>query len=203
MTKTTLDKVHTDNGNHPLMVRLVKLLIAFGIPLFLLSVPTSLLPFDELSIIQHRLLAIFILAALLWILEPVPVFATSLLIITLELVMLSDQGLYSFRFVNDGLDPGTTIEGLMHYNDIFAAFSSPIIVLFLGGFSLAIAANKYALDTNLANVLLKPFGTKPASIMLGLMMITAMFSMFMSSFVDTSVVSLVGLSSPTRILLGL
>ena len=188
MTNMTVDKVPVvdDNGSHLLMIRLVKLLIAFGIPLFLLSVPTTQLPFDDLTIIQHRLLAIFILAALLWILEPVPVFATSILIITLELMMLSDQGLYSFRFLqNDSTDIAANIEGLMHYNDIFAAFSSPIIVLFLGGFSLAIAANKYALDTNLANVLLKPFGTKPASIMLGLMMITAMFSMFMSNTATT------------------
>ena len=188
MTNMTVDKVPVvdDNGSHLLMIRLVKLLIAFGIPLFLLSVPTTQLPFDDLTIIQHRLLAIFILAALLWILEPVPVFATSILNIPLELMMLSDQGLYSFRFLqHDSTDIAANIEGLMHYNDIFAAFSSPIIVLFLGGFSLAIAANKYALDTNLANVLLKPFGTKPASIMLGLMMITAMFSMFMSNTATT------------------
>lgn len=197
MTDMTIENGPTDKGKElknkqpehddaqSLMSRLVKLLIAFGVPLFLLLVPTSQLPFEQLSIIQHRLLAIFVLAALLWILEPVPVFATSILIITLELVMLSDQGLYSFRLFNNGLDSATSIEGLMHYNDIFAAFSSPIIVLFLGGFSLAIAANKYALDTNLANVLLKPFGTKPASIMLGLMMITALFSMFMSNTATT------------------
>ncbi|GIC78992.1 DASS family sodium-coupled anion symporter [Moritella sp. F3] len=193
MTDITVDNQLKDKENknsehdnsQSLATRLVKLLIAFGIPLFLLSMSTSELPFDDLSIIQHRLLAIFVLAALLWILEPVPVFATSILIITLELVMLSDQGLYSFRFLNDGTDPVTSIEGLIHYNDIFAAFSSPIIVLFLGGFSLAIGANKYALDTNLANVLLKPFGTKPASIMLGLMMITALFSMFMSNTATT------------------
>lgn len=185
MTNMTVDKMQIDADVQSLMARLVKLLIAFGIPLFLLSVPTAQLPFDDLSIIQHRLLAIFILAALLWILEPVPVFATSILIITLELVMLSDQGLYSFRFFNDGVDPATAIAGLMHYNDILGAFSSPIIVLFLGGFSLAIAANKYALDTNLANVLLKPFGTNPAYIMLGLMMITALFSMFMSNTATT------------------
>ncbi|WP_255555029.1 DASS family sodium-coupled anion symporter [Moritella sp. 24] len=188
MTEQVPDKVpnRRGKGSNVLMAKLVKLLIAFGIPLFLLSMPTAQLPFDDLSIIQHRLLAIFILAALLWILEPVPVFATSILIITLELVMLSDQGLYSFRFFNKGtVESATNIEGLMHYNDIFAAFSSPIIVLFLGGFSLAIAANKYALDTNLANVLLKPFGTKPSSIMLGLMMITALFSMFMSNTATT------------------
>ena len=156
MTNMTIDKGPGRRSieTNLLMERLVKLFIAFGIPLFLLSVPTSQLPFDDLTIIQHRLLAIFILAALLWILEPVPVFATSILIITRELMMLSDQGLYSFRFLQNGsTDTATNIEGLMHYNDIFAAFSSPIIVLFLGGFSLAIAANKDALDTNLANVL--------------------------------------------------
>ena len=190
MTKIVKNKepeqVDSESDSNLLMARLVKLLIAFGIPLFILSMPTSQLPFDDLSIIQHRLLAIFVLAALLWILEPVPVFATSILIITLELVMLSDQGLYSFRFFDSGSrEVATDIDGLMHYNDIFAAFSSPIIVLFLGGFSLAIAANKYALDTNLANVLLKPFGTKPTAIMFGLMLITALFSMFMSNTATT------------------
>ncbi|SHO23421.1 Putative transporter [Moritella viscosa] len=113
MTNITVDKVPVvdGNGRHLLMIRLVKLLIAFGIPLFLLSVPTSQLPFDNLSIIQHRLLAIFVLAALLWILEPVPVFATSILIITLELVMLSDQGLYSFRFFMMGSIPPLISKG--------------------------------------------------------------------------------------------
>ena len=172
MTKIVKNKepeqVDSESDSNLLMARLVKLLIAFGIPLFILSMPTSQLPFDDLSIIQHRLLAIFVLAALLWILEPVPVFATSILIITLELVMLSDQGLYSFRFFDSGSrEVATDIDGLMHYNDIFAAFSSPIIVLFLGGFSLAIAANKYALD------------------MFGLMLITALFSMFMSNTATT------------------
>jgi sodium-dependent dicarboxylate transporter 2/3/5 len=166
--------------------KLVKLLIAFGIPLLLLLLPASSLPLDNLTVVQHRLLAIFVLAALLWILEPVPVFATSILIITLELMMISDKGLYLFRLFNDGTtSEAMAVDGMLHYNDIFAAFSSPIIVLFLGGFALAIAANKYALDTNLARVLLKPFGTKPSTIMLGLMMITALFSMFMSNTATT------------------
>ena len=63
--KVLEDKAHTNkqsghDDRQPLMARLVKLVIAFGIPLFLLSVPTSQLPFDDLSIIQHRLLAIFV-----------------------------------------------------------------------------------------------------------------------------------------------
>lgn len=73
----------------------------------------------------------------------------------------------------------------MVYTDIFSAFSSPIIILFMGGFALAIAAAKYELDNNLARVLLKPFGTQPKYIMLGLMLITAVFSMFMSNTATT------------------
>ena len=160
---------------------LVKLLICFAIPLGVLFMPIDSIPIDDITLIQHRLLAIFLLAALLWVLEPVPVFATSILIIALELVMISDKGLHLFRNPPAGHDLGELIK----YTDIFGAFSSPIIILFMGGFALAIAASKYELDNNLARVLLKPFGTEPRFIMLGLMLITAVFSMFMSNTATT------------------
>lgn len=48
------------------------------------------------------------------------------------------------------------------------------------------AATKYRLDVNLARVLLKPFGNNPKYVMLGLMMITAVFSMFMSNTATTA-----------------
>ncbi|MGR5150065.1 SLC13 family permease [Photobacterium alginatilyticum] len=163
------------------IAQLVKLLIAFGIPLGILMLPIDVIPIDGLTLIQHRLLAIFALAALLWVLEPVPVFATSILIIALELIMISDKGLHLFRTSVDGHEMGE----MMKYTDIFSAFSSPIIILFMGGFALAIAASKYELDNNLARVLLKPFGTQPKFIMLGLMLITAVFSMFMSNTATT------------------
>ncbi|MCL9776367.1 SLC13 family permease [Vibrio methylphosphonaticus] len=160
---------------------LIRLLICFMVPLGVLMMPIDAIPIDDLTLIQHRLLAIFLLAALLWVLEPVPVFATSILIIALELVMLSDKGLHLFRTPPAGHDLGE----LMKYTDIFSAFSSPIIILFMGGFALAIAASKYELDNNLARVLLKPFGQQPKFIMLGLMLITAVFSMFMSNTATT------------------
>ncbi|TFH89833.1 SLC13 family permease [Vibrio ouci] len=160
---------------------IVKLLISFGLPIGVLFMPIDWIPIDDLTLIQHRLLAIFLLAALLWVLEPVPVFATSVLIIALELVMISDKGLHLFRTPPAGHDLGE----LMIYTDIFSAFSSPIIILFMGGFALAISASKYELDNNLARVLLKPFGHQPRFIMLGLMLITAVFSMFMSNTATT------------------
>lgn len=160
---------------------LIKLLICFAIPFLVLMIPIDSIPIDNLTVIQHRLLAIFLLAALLWVLEPVPVFATSILIIALELMMISNKGLHFFRAPPEGHEFGE----LMSYTDIFSAFSSPIIILFMGGFALAIAASKYELDNNLARILLKPFGTEPRFIMLGLMLITAVFSMFMSNTATT------------------
>ncbi|MFO6423728.1 SLC13 family permease [Motilimonas sp. KMU-193] len=157
------------------------LLICFAIPLAVLALPSQLIPLPELTLVQHRIIAIFLLAALLWVFEPVPVFATSLLIITLEVVMLSDQGLQMFVSQQSETPLGT----LLPYQDIFASFASPIIILFMGGFALAIAASKYDLDINLARVLLKPFGNQVQYVMLGLMLITAVFSMFMSNTATT------------------
>ncbi|QXO17170.1 SLC13 family permease [Vibrio ostreae] len=160
---------------------ILRLMICFGLPALVLMLPIDAIPIADLTLVQHRLLAIFLLAALLWVLEPVPVFATSILIIALELVMISNKGLHAFRAPVEGHELGQ----MLAYTDIFSAFSSPIIILFMGGFALAIAASKYELDNNLARVLLKPFGSQPKFIMLGLMLITSVFSMFMSNTATT------------------
>jgi len=160
--------------------RTIKLLISIGVPIIILLLPTSWIPIQSLSIVEHRLIAIFALATLFWIFEPIPIYATSLVIIFLELVMVSDKGLYLFRSANENLGQ------LLSYKSIMATFASPIILLFLGGFFLAMAATKYRLDLNLARVLLKPFGKNPKYVMLGLMIITAVFSMFMSNTATTA-----------------
>lgn len=161
------------------MIQWPKFAICVALFLTVLAMPADWIPLSEINPIQQRLLAIFVLAAALWILEPIPVFATSVTIITLELMLISSAGLGFAvgEFKASGL--------LMNYKQILNALSSPIIILFLGGFSLAVAASKYELDINLARVLLKPFGTSPKFVMLGLMLITAVFSMFMSNTATT------------------
>ena len=155
--------------------------IAILIPLFILLIPADrLLP--GMSVIEHRVMALFVLAALFWILEPIPIFATSVLIIVLELVMVSDQGFILFRKSSGGEE----WTNLLSYKEIMGTFASPIILLFLGGFFLAMAATKYRMDQSLAAVLLKPFGTRPKVLLLGLMGITALFSMFMSNTATTA-----------------
>ncbi|WP_273857271.1 SLC13 family permease [Photobacterium sp. GSS17] len=181
----------------------MRYLLPVLIPLIVLLLPASAFPVEGLTVIQQRVIAIFLLAALCWVLEPIPIYATSVVIIVLELLLLSDKGLYLFR-----LDEGSPQFGeLLNYSDIMATFASPIIMLFLGGFFLAMAATKYRLDVNLARVLLKPFGTQPKFVMFGLMMITAVFSMFMSNTATTAmmlsilapVIALFGPKDPGKI----
>lgn len=160
----------------------LKYIIPIVIPLIVLLLPLSAFPFEGLTIVQQRVIAIFLLAALCWVFEPIPIYATSVVIIVLELLMLSNKGIFFFR-----LEEGEAHFGeLLQYNDIMATFASPIIMLFLGGFFLAMAATKYRLDVNLARVLLKPFGQDPKFVMLGLMLITGVFSMFMSNTATTA-----------------
>lgn len=158
----------------------LKYILPIITPLIILLLPASSFAIEGLTLVEQRVIAIFVMAALCWVLEPIPIYATSLLIIVLQLLMISDKGLWFTKVASPEL--GT----LISHKTIMATFASPIIMLFLGGFFLAMAATKYRLDINLARVLLKPFGNNPKYVMLGLMMITAVFSMFMSNTATTA-----------------
>ena len=82
-----------------------------------------------------------------------------------------------FAFLRTGENLGT----LVSYKDFMAQFASPTIMLFMGGFVLAIAATKVGLDVVLAKVLLAPFGKNPKTVLLGILLVVAVFSMFMSN----------------------
>ncbi len=140
-----------------------------------LLVPASFYGMPGLTVTEQRLIAIFIITAAFWILEPIPIHSASVLAITLMLIMISNRGLFVFR--GSGDEFGKTLT----YVEILATFANPTIMLFTGGFFLAAAATKYKLDMTLARIIMKPFGKHPYMIMLGIMVITALFSMFMSN----------------------
>lgn len=241
---------------------LIKLLVVL-----LISGSMMFMPFEEWGLpvnpIQTRVIALFVFAALMWILEVIPIWTTSVLVITLALLGTSNTSLNFLKvdkfdkpaveaIVADAYGPGadaavvkatqaSVVDSLKKVTNltpdavrstintailkpvvagkadaaqatalkeaagrlfdgevsarigkldlvnqtqqksIFATFADPIIILFLGGFFLADAATKFRLDINLARVLLKPFGTNPKYVLLGLMSVTALFSMFMSN----------------------
>jgi len=145
-------------------------LLGFTIPFFL-----NITGLPEAG---HIALSIFFLAAVFWMFEPVPIYATSLLVIILQVLLLSAEGLIAWPDVSAyTAEPYTAFTGTL---------ASPIIILFLGGFVLAEAAVKYDMDRNLTRILLRPFGDKPKFILLGLMLVTAILSAFMSNTATTA-----------------
>ena len=67
------------------------------------------------------------------------------------------------------------------FKTLMGAFADPVVMLFLGGFVLAIVASKYGMDITLARILLKPFGKNPKFVLLGVLVVISIFSMFMSN----------------------
>lgn len=151
----------------------VLLPIVLIVTIFLWAVPTSFYGIEALTPVQQRVIALFVFAALMWIFEIIPNWTTSLLVIVVALLTMSNKGLGLFCNPDAGQ--------LVDYKRIMSAFADPVVMLFLGGFVLAIMAERYGLDVTLAKALLSIFGTKPKMVLLGFLIIISVFSMFMSN----------------------
>ena len=151
----------------------VLLPIVLLVTLFLWCVPTSFYGIDALTVSQQRVIALFAFAALMWMFEIIPNWTTSVLLIVIALLTVSNKGIGFFCTPEAGQ--------LVNYKNIMAAFADPVVMLFLGGFVLAIMAEKYGLDVTLARFLLAPFGTNPKMVLLGFLIVISVFSMFMSN----------------------
>ena len=147
--------------------------------LVLWFLPSEVFGMDGLTQVQQRIIAIFAYATFMWVLELVPAWATSVSIMVLLLLCASDSG---FKWM---CDPETAGQ-LLSYKQVMASFADPVVMLFIGGFVLAIATTKTGLDVHLARVLLTPFGKKSENILLGFMLVTALFSMFISNTATTA-----------------
>ena len=166
---------------HPMNVkRCLSFLGVCVITFFLAFVPTSFFGVDPVTaepiftLTQQRVIAIFVFTALMWILEVIPTWTTSVVAIVSILLTTSNKGL-GFLIAKEN------VGALTNYKDVMAAFADPVIMLFLGGFVLAFAATKVGLDVQLAKVMLKPFGKNPKFVLLGVLLVIGIFSMFMSN----------------------
>ena len=154
--------------------RVIKIALVALVTLLLWNMPAEWYGIQDLTVVQQRIIAIFAFATLMWILEIVSSWATSVAIIVLMLLFCTDSGI--LPMVNE-----EEVGKLLSYKGVMATFADPVIMLFIGGFVLAIAATKTGLDAQLAKVLLKPFGTKSEMVLLGFLLITGLFSMFVSN----------------------
>jgi len=162
-------------SNKKLNVKYCVLLpIVLAITIFLWAVPTSFFGIDGLTASMQRTIAIFAFAALMWIFEIVPNWVTSLIVIVGSLLTVSNKSLAFLMNVSDG-------SVFVPFKTIMASFADPVVMLFMGGFVLAIVASKYGMDVTMARILLKPFGKNPKAVLLGVLIVISIFSMFMSN----------------------
>lgn len=106
-----------------------------------------------------------------WITEVVPIPVTSLLPIVL-----------------------LPVTGAMEGDDVVSSYGDDIVFLFLGGFALAIAMEKWNLHQRIALSIVLLVGTSPRRIILGFMIATAFLSMWVSNTAATMMMIPVGLA---------
>lgn len=116
------------------------------------------------------------LMAVWWMTEAIPLAATSLIPIVL-IPMLTE------RTVSEATAP----------------YASSIVFLFLGGFLIAIAMEKWNLHRRIALLTLRRVGVEPKRIVLGLMVATGFLSMWVSNTATTLMMLPIGMSVLTLV----
>ncbi len=84
--------------------------------------------------------------------------------------------------------------GVLDIDEAAAPYASPLIFLFLGGFLLALSMQRWGLERRLARIALRAVGTEPTRVVGGFMVITAVFSMWVSNTATVAMMLPVALS---------
>jgi len=146
---------------------LLSIIFAFGL--------TYLLVNPNLDKAQIYVLFLLFLSIGLWITEAVPPFTVGLLIFGFLVFGLGN--------VYSEIDPENASKMVQKY---VQTWSNSVIWLMLGGFFMAEAMQKVGLDKTLFKLAISRFGTKPRFVLLGIMLVTAVFSMIMSNTATTA-----------------
>ena len=89
------------------------------------SIPL-LINFQGLSLAGHLAMSIFLMAAVFWMFETIPIYSTSILVIFSQILLLSAEGIIDYSGLA-GYEPQS-------YTQFIGTLANPIIILFLGGF---------------------------------------------------------------------
>ena len=117
----------TDNTNNTTSVKattntlrnnIIKLIVISLICIATAILPSFLTDYLVLTPVQHILLVIFVGGALFWLSEPIPVYATSIVIISLLCFVISDSGLTPICNYLKSVDK----EHMLSYKAIFTCF---------------------------------------------------------------------------------
>ncbi len=119
----------------------------------------------------QKMAAVAALMACWWMCESIPIPATSLLPIALFPPM-----------------------GIMHIKKASAPYASHLIYLFMGGFIIALAMQRWNLHRRIAMNIIKVVGFRPKRLILGFMMATAILSAFVSNTATAVMMLPIGLA---------
>jgi len=139
----TVKKVLSGDFNRK---KAVMFLVTALLTVLVWNLPIDCFGIDGLTVVQQRVIAIFVMAVMLWLTEAIPAWATSVVIIFVLLFGVSDSA-FNIMQGSEG-----EYGNLLEYQGIMACFADPTIILFLGGFVMAIAATKSGLDVLMARI---------------------------------------------------
>ncbi|CAG8603530.1 11404_t:CDS:2, partial [Acaulospora morrowiae] len=143
-------------------------LLILCIAAFLILLNLNLFKKEE----QRNCFALLVFASLLWSTEVIPLFVTSLLI-PLMVVCLG--------VLREDKAPHIRLDAVVAAKYIFSSMFSPVIMLLLGGFSIAGALSKYHIAKIMATYVLSKAGTKPHFVLLANMLVATFASMWISN----------------------
>lgn len=141
---------------------LVKLVVIAAIAIILLNVS----PFEDVA--QKNCFAMLVCASLLWATEAIPLFVTSLLI-PLLIVFLN--------VIKN--DDGSIMDSVDASKFILSTMWNSVILLLLGGFTLAAALSKYHIAKLMSTWILSKAGTNPSVVLLTIMGVALIASAFL------------------------
>lgn len=124
----------------------------------------------------QRMLAVAALMAVWWMSEAIPIPATSLLPIPLFPLL-----------------------GILHTKKATAPYASHLIFLFMGGFIIALAMQRWNLHRRIAMQIVKIVGFSPSRLILGFMVATAALSAFVSNTATAVMMMPIGLAIITHV----
>ena len=130
------------------------------------------LPGLGLTKAQEITAGILLVAAILWVSEWVSLFVVSFLILALQTIWLLPH-----------ISLGEAVAKPAIFYD---SFFNNIILLFLGGFVLSAMMQKYGLDLRFAQAILARTKGKPAATLLGIIIVCAFLSMWISNTATTA-----------------